>query len=73
MRQITLTIPGAITEGEARLFLAMKLIEDGKLSLGQAAIMAGYSKRAFMEILGKHGVPVFDYPPDDLEKDFQNA
>jgi len=53
--------------------LAMKLIEEGKLSLGQAAIMAGYSKRAFMEILGKHGVPVFDYPPDDLEKDLQNA
>jgi len=73
MRQITLILPVTVTEDEARLFLAMKLFEEGKLSLGQAAIVAGYSKRAFMEILGKHGVPVFDYPADDLERDLQNA
>lgn len=73
MRQITLTLPGTITEDEARLFLAMKLFQEAKISLGQAAITAGYSKRAFMEILGRHGVPIFDYPPDDLETDLQNA
>lgn len=73
MRQITLILPATVTEDEARLFLAMKLFEEGKLSLGQAAIVAGYSKRAFMEILGKHGVPVFDYPAEDLERDLRNA
>ena len=73
MGQITLTLPVTVTEDEARLFLAMKLFEEGKLSLGQTAITAGYSKRAFMEILGKHGVPVFDYAAEDLERDLQNA
>ena len=39
----------------------------GMLSLGQAARFSGYSKRAFMELLGKHGVPVIDYPAEDLK------
>ena len=32
----------------------------------QAADLAGYSKRAFIEVLGKYSVAVFDYPPDEL-------
>jgi predicted HTH domain antitoxin len=45
------------------------LWETRRLSLGKAAQLAGYSKRAFMEILGKHGVAVFQYPPEDLERE----
>ena len=44
----------------------IKLFETGKLSLGQAAKFSGYSKRTFMELLGKYGVPVIDYPAEDL-------
>jgi len=73
MKKITLEVPMEITENEARLYLAMKLFEEGKISLGQASDLSGYSKRAFMEILGKHGIAVFDYPPEDLEKDLDNA
>jgi predicted HTH domain antitoxin len=66
----TIAIPPSVTENEAKLFLAMKLFEVGRLSCGQAAELAGYSKRTFMELLGKHGVAVMDYPasefPDDL-------
>ncbi len=54
---------------EARLLLMMKLFENGRLSLGQAAKLAGYSKRTFMEFLGKHGVAVFDYPAEDLPEE----
>lgn len=54
---------------EARLLLMIKLFETGRLSLGQAAKTAGYSKQAFMEILGKYGVPVFDSPPGELERE----
>jgi len=46
--------------------LAIKLYEVGRLSMGQAAKVAGYSKRAFMEILGHYHVPIFAYSPDDL-------
>ena len=45
----------------------------GKLSLGQAAEVAGYSKRTFMELLGKYGVSVFNYSADEIENDLKNA
>jgi predicted HTH domain antitoxin len=73
MEKVVIPLPMGITSEEAELFLAIKLFEEGKLSLGQAAQMARYSKRAFMEILGKHGVCVFDHPAEELERDLQNA
>ena len=53
--------------------LATKLYEKGKLSLGQAAELAGFSKRAFVEVLGNYDVSVFNYSTDDLERDVENA
>lgn len=67
MAVLHLELPSDVQAEEASLLLAIKLWETKRLSLGQAAKLAGYSKRAFMEILGKHGIPVFDYPPEDLE------
>ncbi len=58
---------------EITLLLAAKLYEQGHLSLGQAAQLAGLSKRAFMELLGKHGVSVFNYPADEIAGDFSRA
>jgi len=37
------------------------------------AALAGYSKRTFMELLGKHGVAVFDYPAAQLADDLSHA
>lgn len=56
-------------EGEEKLSLAVKLFEEGKLSLGQAAELAGFSLRAFIDVLGHHRVPVFNYPPEDLDRE----
>ena len=70
MRQLTVELPPEIEVEEARFLLMVKLFETGRLSLGQAADLAGYSKRAFMELLGKVGVPVFNYPPEELEEEF---
>jgi len=67
MTEMNLNLPSEIETDEARLLLMMKLYEVGKLSLGQAAQYAGYSKAAFMELLGKYHIPVFDYPPEELE------
>jgi predicted HTH domain antitoxin len=51
----------------------MKLFEIGRLSCGQAAELAGYSKRTYMELLGRHGVAVMDYPASELQDDLGNA
>jgi predicted HTH domain antitoxin len=71
--QTTIAIPPSITEGEAKLYLAMKLFEIGRLSCEQAAELAGYSKRTFMELLGQHGVAVMDYPACELQDDLSHA
>lgn len=66
-------IPDDINKEEAKLYLAMKLFEDGKLSLGQASQYTGYSKKSFIEILGKHNIPAIEYSIEDLESDLTNA
>ena len=62
-----------ISDGELRILLATKLYETGKLSLGQAADVAGLSKRAFIEILGQYGVSLFSMSVDELRLDIANA
>ena len=67
--QLTIDLPVDITLQEARFLLAAKLFEIGRISLGQAAELADYSKATFMELLGKVGIPAFDYPAEGLEKE----
>ena len=75
MKTLTVKLPSTVEldERELLIMLASKLYEKGKLSLGQAAELAGFSKRAFVEILGSYGVSVFNYSADDLERDAENA
>jgi len=75
MKTLTLSIPETvdIDEKEAKTLLAAKYYEKGSLSLGQAAELAGYSKRTFMELLSNYEVSVFNFPDDELEKDILNA
>lgn len=46
--------------------LALKLYEKRRLTLGQAARVAGYSKRAFIDLLGLEGVTILDSDPTEL-------
>ena len=73
MSQLTVELPDSVTENEAKLLLAIKLFEVGRLSCGQAAELADYSKRTFMELLGKHGIAAFDYDPAELTDDLHHA
>jgi predicted HTH domain antitoxin len=73
MSQFNITLPDSISEAEARVCLAAKLFELGRLSCGKAAELAGYSKRTFIELLGDQGVAVLDYPVDELTDDFAHA
>jgi predicted HTH domain antitoxin len=75
MKTLTLTVPDTLNmdERELAMLVASRLYEQGKLSLGQAAEVAGLSKRTFAELLGKYGVSIFNYPPSDLSDDVANA
>jgi predicted HTH domain antitoxin len=63
----------AMENREVALLLASRLYEQGKASLGQAAEVAGLTKRAFAEILGSYNVSIFNYPASDLSRDVANA
>jgi len=71
MKHLTLTIPDhlELDEKDTKRFLAAKMYESGKLSLGQAAGLAGLSKVAFSEILADYDVSLINYPPSDIIKD----
>jgi predicted HTH domain antitoxin len=75
MKTIQLQIPDEIElkEQDFLMIIASKLYEDGILSSGQAAKMAGLSKRTFIELLGKYGVSVFSSSISDLDSDIANA
>ena len=67
--ELRVTLPLSLAEDEAKLLLAVKRYEVGTVSLGQAAKLAGFSKRTFMEVLGRYHIPLFDYSPDDLRQE----
>lgn len=75
MKTLTLNIPDNfnLDNRELVMLLASKLYEKGKLSLGQAAEFAGFSKRTFAELLGSYDVSIFNFPPSELENDVANA
>ena len=75
MRTLKLHLPESIekNDNELIMIIASKLYEDKTLSSGQAAKLAGLSKRAFIEMLGKYGVSVFSTSINDLESDIDNA
>jgi predicted HTH domain antitoxin len=71
MKHLTLNIPDSLNlnETETKRFLAAKMYESGKLTLGQAADLAGLSKIAFSEILADFNVSLINYPPSDIARD----
>jgi len=75
METVTINIPAEINTKifDIQIYLAAKLYEDAILSAGQAAKIAGISKRAFIEILGHYGVSVFGESLNDLKSDIANA
>ena len=75
MKTLLLNIPDTVDfdDKEALMAVASRMYEKGKLSLGQAAELAGLSKRSFMEKLSDFGVSFINYPSSDLDRDIQNA
>ena len=71
MSTITVTIPDKVEldHKDVVKFLAAKLYEAGKLTLGQASEMAGFSKAAFAEILADYDVSLINYPIAEIKSD----
>jgi len=69
-----MTLPEVnIPEEELKLLLSIKLLEEGLVSLGKASEIAGYSERAFTEILLHKGKAPIKYQNLNLDKEMSNA
>jgi predicted HTH domain antitoxin len=60
-------------EAEARLLLAVKLYELGRLTTGRAAELAGVGRVEFMFLLGRFGLSPVGVDPEELQQDLANA
>jgi predicted HTH domain antitoxin len=69
-----LTVPDEIaaqtgcTSDELLFNLAVGLLLDGRLTLGRASLLAGLSKSAFIDELGRRHIPM-PYDEKDLAED----
>ncbi|MEQ1923588.1 MAG: UPF0175 family protein [Pyrinomonadaceae bacterium] len=58
-----------ITDAEIKMIVAARLFDLGELSSGQAADLAGITKREFIESVGRYGVSIFQYSAEELKRD----
>jgi len=75
MKTLTINVPDNLDldNKQIAMLVASRLYEQGKLSLGQAAEVAGLSKRTFAELLGGYNVSIFNFPATDIARDVANA
>ncbi|MDP2386110.1 MAG: UPF0175 family protein [Bacteroidota bacterium] len=75
MKTLTINIPDSLDVDNRALamLVSTRLYEQGKLSLGQAAEIAGLTKRTFVELLGSYNISIFNFPPTDISNDVKNA
>ena len=75
MKTLTLHIPDSLemNDKDLAMLIATMLYEQSKLSLGQAAELAGLTKRTFAELLANYNVSIFNFPAIDISKDVANA
>lgn len=71
MKELVLHIPERLnlSERETKRFLAAKMFEAGKLTLGQAADLADLSKTTFAELLADYDVSLINYAPSEIISD----
>jgi predicted HTH domain antitoxin len=72
MTTMILKVPEKLEEehDETIRFIAAKLYEARKLTLGQAAEMCGMKKWDFVSVLAKFDVSYFQYSADDFLNEF---
>jgi predicted HTH domain antitoxin len=60
-----------MNEPEARVEIACRLFDAGKIAFGHAAALAGLTETEFDDALVHRGLPRYRYTPTDLESDLK--
>jgi predicted HTH domain antitoxin len=64
--------PPEIFEHEMRFWLAVKLFEIQRVSLGKAAELCGMNKLHFLDELGRLHIPVINLADDQIEEELRH-
>ena len=71
--QVVLDLPDVnIKKEELKILLAIKLFEEGIVSLEKAAEIVGYSEQTFSKILLKKGISPIKYDDLNLKEEFKS-
>jgi len=62
-----------LKEEDVRILLAIKLFEEGLVSLGKAGEISRYSERSFSEILLHRGISPIRYENTNLKEELNDA
>ena len=75
MKTLSLNVPDSldVDNRDLAMLVSTQLYKEGKLSLGQAAEVAGITKRTFAELLGTYNVSIFNFPASEISNDVANA
>jgi predicted HTH domain antitoxin len=58
---------------EAKMLLAVKLFELGRLSSGKAAQLCGMGRVDFLLMVSRLGIPVADLDEEEMEREFADV
>jgi len=53
--------------------LVIGLYQEGRIFSSKAAELLGMTKREFIRLLARKGVPYFDYSPEELAEEFKTV
>lgn len=67
----SLKLSEAEFSSEARLLLAAKLYEPGRLSTGMAAELAGLDRLKFLDALARFGVPAISLLDEEITREIE--
>ena len=56
---------------ELRRLWAVEQVRLQRIGVGKGAEVAEMPRAAFMQLLGEHGVPVIDYPVEELREELE--
>lgn len=58
---------------EVPILLVLKRFRQGVISSGKAAQVLGLSRREFLDVLAREGIPLYDPPDDELAEEWKTA
>jgi predicted HTH domain antitoxin len=58
---------------EVPVLLVLKRFRQGRISSGKAAHILGWSRRDFLDLLSREGIPVYDPSEEELTEEWKTA